>query len=449
MSLSPAFRMPLAAVACLCVYLTLANSVLAEESSHAPVTLVQKYGELALAFEPNQGQAPEDIRFLSRAEGITVLAGEQRLTFIAATSGRDRASSIQMKFPGASFLKPPVALQPQEGISNYLLGDDPAAWHTNVPNFGRVRYTGVYPGIDLVLYGNHRQLEHDFVVAPGADYRRIHVRLEGARDLVLNERGALTVQTASGHFTFRAPDIYQLQGTRRIPVDGRYLLTASNEFAFQVGDYDHARPLVIDPVLGYSTYLAGSTAEVGNSIAIDKNGYAYVTGVTWSIDYPVANAEQGTCKNVCTWADAFVTKLNTTGTALVYSTYVGGSAHDAGNAIAVDSQGYASVAGNTESFDFPQKNGLTVVLSASGPHGFVFTLNPDGSAFTLSTYLGADSSDAATGIAADASGNIFVSGLTSSTFFPVTAGHLIGPSPSQSGSDLFLQNFPALVSWAS
>jgi hypothetical protein len=434
--------MPLATVACLCVYLTLANPVFAEESSHATATVAQKYGEVALAFEPNQGQAPEDVRFLSRGEGITVLAGEQHLTLIAGPSSRNRASSIQMKFPGASFLSPPIALQPQEGISNYLLGDDPAAWHTNVPNFGSVRYPGIYPGIDLVLYGNHRRLEHDFVVAPGADYRSIHVRLEGARDLIVNERGELTVQTASGHFTFRAPDVYQQHGAaNRVAIDGRYLLTASNEFAFQVGSYDHALPLVIDPVLGYSTYLAGSNADIGNSIAIDKNGYAYVTGVTWSIDFPVANAEQGTCKAICSWPDVFVTKLNTTGTALVYSTYIGGSAYDSGNAIAVDSQGNASVAGHTESFDFPQKNGITAVLGANGFHAFVFTLDPTGSAINFSTFLGGESSDVATGIATDASGNIFVSGLASSAFFPVTAGHLIGSVPSQLTSDLFLAKF--------
>ncbi len=399
------------------------------------------YGEIPLAFEPNQGQASADVRFVARARGLSVLLEDRRATLIAssgtAKSGVER-SGLGISLEGASWQGLPTADGRQEGVSNYLVGNDPAAWHTDIANFGRVSYTNVYPGINLVFYGNHRKLEHDFQVAAGVDYRQIRVRLEGARNLAVQADGGLQVETDAGSFHFEAPEVYQENGAGRIAVEGRYTVVASNEFTFRLGKYDRSLPVVIDPVLSYSTYLAGSSTDFGTAIAVDQKGSAYVTGYTYSTDFPVKGTATGTCATVCSPVNAFVTKLNPTGTALVYSTIVGGSGFDQANAIAVDALGNAVVAGSTGSFDFPQKNGVTAVLSTYGNHGFAFSLTPAGTKFNFSTYLGGESLDSATGVALDAAGSVYISGYTSSANFPVTPGHQIGPPPGTFGSDLFL-----------
>ena len=404
---------------------------------------LQSYANVPLAFEPNEGQAAADVRFLSRARDLTVLLKDREATLIvpSAPKGLNVAMplAIHMQFVGAVFSHKPAAMNKQQGISNYLLGSAPAKWHTSIPNFGRVRYSGIYPGVDLTFYGNHRMLEHDFIVAPYADYHQIQVRLDGAISLSEGPKGCLLVATSSGSLTLKPPDVYQYRGNRRIPVEAQYSLAAANEFRFELGTYDKTLPLVIDPVLTYSTYLAGTNTDSANAIAVDSAGNSYVTGYTLSTDFPVLNAEQPTCNNVCSQPDAFVTKLNATGSALVYSTYVGGSAYDQANAIAVDSAGNALVAGYTNSFDFPQKNGTTVILGAYANHGFAFSLNATGSAFNFSTYLGGEAGDAATGIASDASRNVYVSGYTGSANFPVTTQ--IGPPPGSFKNDIFLTKF--------
>jgi Beta-propeller repeat len=401
--------------------------------------LVSNYGDVPLAFEPNQGQAENGVRFAARAKGLTVLLRDREIDLSVQSGGEAKAAELRMTYVGGTFREKPVALGKEEGISNYLSGNDPARWHTGIPNFEQVKYVGVYPGVDLLFYGNHRRLEHDFVLAPGADYRQIKVRLEGAIGADVARNGGLRVKTLTGDLTFQGPDIYQYQGKSRIVVTGQYVLTAANEFGFELGPYDKRLPVVIDPVLSYSTYLAGSGNDSGNAITVDANGNAYVTGYTTSIDFPAKHPEQGTCSGSCNAQDVFVTKLNPTGSALIYSTFVGGTQADQGNAIAVDSLGNAVVVGSTASFDFPQKNGAAVVLSSNSDHGFAFSLTPAGTAFNFSTYLGGDSQDSATGVALDTAGNVYVSGYTSSTNFPVTPGNQIGPVPVQyGGNDIFL-----------
>ena len=401
--------------------------------------MVANYGDVPLAFELNQGQAESGVRFAARAKGLTVLLSDREIELAVRAGGKAQPATLRMSYVAAAFQKKPVALDKQEGISNYLLGSDPTRWITRIANFGRVEYAGIYPGVDLVFYGNHRELEHDFTVAAGADYRQIRVRLDGAATIEVDGNGGLRVKTPTGDLTFQPPEIYQYQGTARVAVSGRYAVTAANEFGFELGVYDKRLPVVIDPILSYSTYLAGSGDDSGSAIAVDAKGNAYVTGYTSSIDFPVKHPEQGTCSGSCNQQDVFVTKLNPAGTALIYSTFVGGTQQDQGNAIAVDSLGNAVVVGSTSSFDFPQKNGTAVVLSSNGSHGFAFSLTPAGTAFNFSTYLGGDSQDSASGVALDAAGNAYVSGYTSSSNFPVTPGNQIGPAPTQYGSnDIFL-----------
>jgi hypothetical protein len=405
------------------------------------LTSVTSYGEIPLAFEPNLGQVSADVRFVARARELSVLLEDRRATLIAssgtANSSAER-SVLGISLVGASWRAVPTADGRQEGVSNYLVGKDPSAWHTDIVNFTKVRYTDVYPGINLVFYGNHRKLEHDFQVASGVDYRQIRVRLEGAKSLAVQADGGLQVETNAGSFHFEAPEVYQEKGANRIAVKGHYAVVASNEFRFRLGKYDRSLPVVIDPVLSYSTYLAGSSTDFGTAIAVDQKGNAYVTGYTYSTDFPIKGTAAGTCATACSPVNAFVTKLNATGTALMYSTIVGGSGFDQANAIAVDALGNAVVVGSTGSFDFPQKNGVTAILSTYGNHGFAFSLTPAGTKLNFSTYLGGESQDSATGVALDATGSVYVSGYTSSANFPVTPGNQIGPPPGNIGSDLFL-----------
>jgi hypothetical protein len=404
--------------------------------------LMQSYGDVPLAFEPNQGQAQKNVRFVARARGMTLLLRDDLAQLTIANpngrSGSSQISTIDMQFIGARFSGEPSALDPLKGISNYLIGSDRSHWHTGIPNFGKVRYTDVYPGVDLVFYGNHRQLEHDFVVAPGANYRQIRVHLDGIRNVEAAPDGSLVVNGHSGDLTFRAPGIYQTVRGKKVTIKGRYRMLASNEFGFEISGYDRRLPLVIDPVLSYSTYLAGTSSDTALAVAVDSAGDAYLTGYTFSTDFPVQGPEQPACNSACSQPDTFVTKFNPSGSALVYSTYVGGSGYDQGSAITVDSAGNALVAGYTSSFDFPQKNGLTVVLGFGSNHGCAFSLNSVGSDFNFSTYLGGESMDAAMGITSDASANVYVSGYTGSANFIVTPGNQIGPSPSYFNSDLFL-----------
>jgi hypothetical protein len=403
--------------------------------------LEQRYAEIPLAFEPNEGQTAPDVQYISRTRGLTVLLRADGVTVVAHTmgvGGNNSAAVAAMDFVGAvSSRSKPLAFDKQQGVSNYLIGDDPDKWHAGIANYGRVRYSGLYPGIDLVFYGDRQKLEHDFVVGPWADYKQIRMRFSSVSRVLVNQSGDLEVSTAGGLLIFRAPEIYQWHAGKRVAVEGGYRVLAENEFGFTVGSYDRGQPLVIDPILGYSTYLAGSNADNGASIAVDRNGSAYVTGYTFSTDFPLKNPEQSTSTGT---PDVFVTKFNASGSALVYSTFVGGSGYDQGARIAVDGNGNALVAGTTTSPDFPLKNGITVVLSTYSTHGFAFSLAPAGNKLNFSTYLGGTGQDATTGITTDSTGAVYASGYTTSSNFPLSPGHLIGVPPGN-GSDLFLVKF--------
>ena len=566
--------------------------------------------ELPLSFEPNLGQADPRVKFLSRGSGYTLFLTEDEAVVALRKSGARRQDSgfrIQdsggrrqkseeerrpwsvvrgqlhetreggrsaslvtphssLQFPAPS-PQPPVpsilrlkllranpaakvtGLDELPGKSNYFIGNDPKKWRTHVPTYGRVRYENVYPGVDLVYYGNKGgQLEYDFVVAPGADLGpialaidvegqvsssqkavgrggssmestvdssqltvkskvakkesrelfpqgRISVQLQsptqsrqrttdpGPRtsanpksqiqnrkskispSLRIVANGDLIVTTTDGDVRFHKPVVYQMQSTVdssqltvesrgamgrassdhgpraaanpkskiRNPklIDGRYILTSDGEVTFEIAPYDRTRPLIIDPVLSYSTYLGGSDMDYANGIAVDPSGNAYVTGYTASIDFPLVTPAQsspggGTCTDgVATIAcfDAFVTKLNPAGTGLVYSTYLGGSGQDYGTRIALDASGDAYVTGYTNSTDFPVQNALQSE-NAGGFDVFVAELSADGASLIYSTYWGGSGDDIGTGVAIDSSGNAYISGYTASPDFPVTPGDL-------------------------
>jgi hypothetical protein len=417
------------------------------------------YGDLPLAFEPNVGQAPGNISFVPRRPGQTVLLKDNEVEWLLAErsarpsqNGYPRRydfSSIRVSFAGGARVPEILPVDLQTGESNYLRGSDPGRWQTHVPHYSRVLYRGVYAGIDVSFYGDRHHLEHDFIVAPGADYRSISLRVSGGESVTLAKDGSAKIATSSGELRFGAPGVYQVSNGHRVSVKGKFRMPRFNTLAFEIGPYDHALPLIIDPVLKYSTYLAGSQGDLGASIAVDSAGNAFITGLTFSPDFPTKNPYQAACVSCINSPDVFVTKLNPTGTGLIYSTFLGGSDYDQPSSIALDSAGHAVVGGRTSSNDFPTKNPVQT-LSAPGPHGFVTSLSADGSALIFSTYLGGSGSDSVAGVATDAKGNVYATGLTDSADFPVTpATNVIGTPPGYPQNDVFvakLTSAGALVS---
>ena len=235
------------------------------------------------------------------------------------------------------------------GHSNYLTGNDRSQWRTNVPHFGKVRYTDVYPGIDLVYYGKEGLLEYDFVVAPGANPGRIRFRMDGAQSMKLSPEGDLVLTLNNGETRHRKPVIYQDGAEGRTQVAGGYTIRG-NQVSFKLGEYDRTRPLVIDPVLSWSGYIGGTSADTGTSVAVDSQGNAYITGQTQSLTgFPTTNGFQTSHGgSPAVYTDAFVTKLNAAGNAILYSTYLGGNDLDLAQSIVVNAAGEAYVTGHTE-----------------------------------------------------------------------------------------------------
>jgi hypothetical protein len=327
---------------------------------------------------------------------------------------------LRVRLVGATPNPRVIGTEALPGKSHYFLGSDPQAWRTEIPHFVKVRYEAVYPGVDLVYYGTAGQLEYDFVVASGADPGAITLAFAGVDTLALDPQGDLLLHTAGGPIRQHKPTIYQEGNGIRQEIAGGYVLKDRQQVGFQVAAYDASRPLIIDPVLSYSTYLGGSANDVGFGIAVDAAGNAYITGQTSSANFPTSAAFDTTLAGTI---DAFVTKLNPDGSALVYSTYLGGGGIDIGRGIAADAAGNAYVTGQTSSGTFPTTASPFQPALAGGSDAFVTKLNPDGSALVYSTFLGGVAGDIGRGIALDAAGNAYVTGDTaSSADFPTTAG---------------------------
>lgn len=391
------------------------------------------YGALPLAFEANRGQSDARVQFIARGHGYTLfLTSAETVLSLRRPAARGRAddpesaaSVVGVRLAGANPEAALSGLDQLTGASHYLIGRDPEQWRRDVPNYRAVKRTAVYPGIDVIYYGNQRQLEYDFVVAPYADPRRIALAFDGVEQVAVDDRGALRFRTPHGDLEQRAPVIYQdLRGRRRV-VDGRYVLQGPGRVGFEIASYDVTVPLVIDPVLTYSTYLGGNGNDSGLAVAVDAAGNAYVTGSTRSTNFPgaVGGPIQAGLRGS---DDVFVAKLNAAGTALVYSTYLGGSASDVGRAIAVDAAGNAYVTGETNSPTLPGSGNIPFPLvgpiqAAYGLIGdaFVAKLDPTGGALVYSTYLGGSGTDRGDGIAVDGVGNAYVTGHTNSLNFPV------------------------------
>jgi len=405
-------------------------------------------GALPLAFEANQGQTDPTVKYLARGSGYTVFltgsdvvfalhsapmagdaraagkhasgASSQNATEVRAEKSetsetKDQNATIRLNVIGGNAQPQIVASGPLPGHSNYFIGNDRSQWHANVAQFARVSYRDVYPGVDMAFYGGEKQLEFDFIVAPGASASPIRLGVSGADHIASDDSGNLVLASAAGNVLLRKPVAYQEKDGARRPVDVLFVQHAMRQVGFVLGNYDHSRELVIDPSVSYATYLGGSAEDDAYGIAVDSNGDAYVTGQTSSTDFPKVS---GISSSNGGEFDAFVTKISADGSTLIYSTYVGGSGEDSGNAIAVDASGNAFVAGGTGSSNFPVKGGFQTSLKGT-LNAFVFELNYAGTALTYSTYLGGSNDDLASGIALH-NGNAYVVGSTSSSDFPTS-----------------------------
>jgi hypothetical protein len=413
-----------------------------------PTVLARDFGRLPLSFESNRGQADAKVRFLNHSGDSALFLTPTEAVFTLPTKtlkgpaekgslptgqkvhrGREKwtATALRMQMVGSDPKASALEQQALPGRINYMIGNNPHKWHTGVPTFGRVGFHGVYPGVDLVYYGNRRNLEYDFLVAPHADPKQIHLHFAGAQSVQVNAAGDLLVKTQGREWRWQRPAVYQQDAKGKHSIASRFrlqrLTTGQTGVSFALGRYDTDRALVIDPVLVYSTYLGGSDLNYSKSIAVDSQGNAYITGETTSADFPIAGVPfQQTLQGSKT---AFVTKLNAAGTALIYSTYMGGNGSSSASGIAVDSQGSAYIAGVTDSTSFPVTPGAfqaTTPAVSGNTSAFVTKLNPTGSALIYSTYIGPDGSTGASGIAVDSQGSAYITGDTLSPDFPITAG---------------------------
>jgi hypothetical protein len=343
------------------------------------------FGKLPLAFVPNAGQVDARVRYAGQAAGVRFSFTQKEAVF-GFTKG-NKAVTLRLAFLGANPATTVRGRRLRAGKVNYLLGRDPARWHTGLPTYGQVVYRDLWPGVDMVFGGAAGRLKYEFLLRPGAEVQRIRLAYRGAGGLSVDKAGSLQIRTALGVLTDARPRSYQAIGGRRVPVDSRFALGGkpATAFGFAVGHYDRRQPLVIDPGLAYSTFLGGSGLD-GGAIAVDAAGNAYLAGQTSSADFPTSAGvlDAGLSGNY----DSFVAKLNPAGSALLYSTFLGGSSNDAANGIRLDASGDAYLTGSTISADFPTSPGAFDTSYNGGTDAFVAKLNPAGSALLYSTLLG-------------------------------------------------------------
>ena len=409
----------------------------------AHTSVLASYGQLPLIFERNQGQTDPRVKFLARGSAYGLFLTTESAV-LKLRHSPDASSVLSIKFSNAN-PRPTVTGEVElPGKSNYFIGNDPAMWHRNIPQFARVRYARIYPGIDLVFYGRRGHLEYDLKVAPGGNPSRVALQLSGEQNATVDSAGDLVLSISGGDVRLQAPRIYQMMGERKVPVEGRFELRRRNEVGFEVGKYDPTRTLVIDPVLTYSTFLGGSGEEACSvilgtgtplsgcpAVAVDPASNAYIAGSTTSADFPLSiSPYQAGLRGA---ANIFVSKFNAAANTLIFSTYLGGNGKDYTAGVGVDSATDVIVGGTTTSSNFPTQGVNGPFQSAptnANKHVFVSKLDPAGHTLLYSTYLSGNGSETATGLAVGQSDqNAYVTGTTTSTntptatsAFPATLG---------------------------
>lgn len=428
------------------------------------------YGRLPLMFTANQGQTDSEVKFLSQGSGYSVFltsgsmvlslrpagvtsAAEALAAQVPGRPGRggaairqwEEAARAAQKFTatlavnlvGGSTNPQVVGEAPLRTKVNYFIGRDPKKWHTNVPTYARVRYLNVYPGVDVVYYGNHGSMEYDFDLAPEADPRRIEFEVKGVDALNLDSAGNLVLTKGANRLRFQTPILYQKVNGVRTRVPGTYVLRGGKHVGFEVGGYDSTKPLVIDPVLVYSTFLGGSSDDFSSGIAVDSAGDAYMVGVTDSPDFPRASI--GSYSS--TQFRMFLTKLDPTGSTLLFADYFGGtSGDDEAAGIALDSSGNAYVTGCATSSDFPVVSPYQSTLAGS-QDAFLTKFSADGSSIIYSTYLGGSAltyiggstSQYGNAVSVDSAGEAVLAGVSMATDFPTVSAYQPSVSADQFG----------------
>ena len=432
-------------------------SKVAEPAARPSITAEQRarigarFEALPMAFEANQGQSDPQVKYMARGDGYTLFltandavfsvrspaavelaaptsAGKFGLrTRRASVAASEKTAAIRMQTVGGNDHAATSASAEVPGRINYYLGNDPSKWVVGAKQYSGVTYHDVYPGVNLAFHGDRRQLEFDFIVSPGASPAPIELGFKGADKITTDGAGNLVLSSAAGDVLLNKPVAYQEKDGQRELVNVSFKTAGKKEVAFALGDYDHRRELVIDPSVTFATYLGGTAEDDGYAIAFDGSGNSYVTGQTKSTDFPTVAGGHSTTN--AGGFDVFVTKISADGSSLVFSTYVGGSGDDSGNAIQVDGSGDVFVAGGTgSSSNFPTTTGaLQTTYGGGGLDAFVFELASSGGSLVYSTYLGGSGNDAALGLALDGSGNAYLVGLTYSTDFPThNAGALQG-----------------------
>lgn len=436
--------------------ITLVSSLLcrAQTAPTSPITpqnpnlarqVQSNYGKLPLTFEANQGQTDPRVKFLAHGSGYSVFltSGQMVLDLrpsavvpnaasnSAAPTANQKPANIvfRVNLVGANQNPKVVGEELQPGKVNYFIGNDPKKWQTDVPVYKQVRYQDVYPGIDLVYYGNQSRVEHDFVIAPGADPSQVQFDVKGADSLSIASNGDLSLHKGADEVRLQAPVIYQESHGLRVPVTGRYTVKHSTHVSFILGAYDKTKPLVIDPVLVYGTFLGGLADDEALGIAVDSNGSAYVAGWTQSNNFPLASRSGPPPGS----PNVFLAKLDVSGSSLVYADYIGGSSENYPTAMVMDSSNHVFITGYTYASDFPMVNAYQSNI-AGGTDGFITEVAADGASLLYSSYLGGSNYDFPYGIALDGSGNIYVAGATYSLDFPVSNAFQATGSPNQNGA---------------
>jgi hypothetical protein len=392
------------------------------KASAQPASIRGAYARLPLSFEPNRGQASSDTRFVARGQGYSLSLTPTEARFALRGPGTSQARRNAQGVLGSSTVAAETALLRMKvvgaaphtrmtgesllpGKVNYLVGADLRSWRTDIPTYGRVHAHGVYPGIDLVYYGNQKQLEYDFVIAPGADPSPIALKFEGASHLTIDRAGDLTVGLNGRSVRWHRPVAYQEIGGKRKPVAGRFVQAGAGRIGFAVARYDTRRALVIDPVFAYSTYLGGGSDDMATGIALDASGDAFVTGLTASSNFPGTSSPPGT-------SAGFLSKIDPTGTILLYSTYLGAAIPQA---VAVDGTGQAYLAGLIESAKLPVVGGEQSAFGGGPIDGFLMKVNAAGNGLGYSTYIGGSGIDVARAVALGPDGSVYIAGDTNST----------------------------------
>ncbi|MEP7340113.1 MAG: SBBP repeat-containing protein [Acidobacteriota bacterium] len=409
-------------------------------------TAIEHLPTLPLSFEANFGQFDHGVKFFARADGYDVCLTATEAVIRLRTSEAADSSTLRMKLKGANPSPVIKGRKQQPGGINYLIGADARRWRRNVPHFARVEYSDVYPGIGLAMYGNHRSLEYDWMLAPGANPNAIKLEFTGARSLRVENNGDLVISASNGEVRQLKPVAYQRIGGRNREVAVHYSINSDNQIGFVVGEYDTSHALVIDPVLSYSA-VVGATYFA--DVAADAAGNVYLFGITSLPNFPVTAGAYRQSRGSNT-SELFVAKLNPDGASFAYATYLGGNGYSFPKSLAVDAAGNAYVCAFTAAPDMPttpgafQRNfaGPGQVGSGLGGDAYLAKLSADGSSLGYATYLGGSQQDDPFGVAVDQAGNAYIIGFSSSANFPTTAGSAQPSIPAVTGGS-FITKFNA------